>query len=48
MEDTKILQIPLKFEEELIGLSNQEIYDFRKELGIENNIDTPYCNHDIQ
>ena len=35
-QDTKILQIPLKFEEELIGLSNQEIDDFRNELGIEN------------
>ncbi|MFL2642284.1 MAG: DUF933 domain-containing protein [Dehalococcoidia bacterium] len=43
-QDTKILQIPLKFEEELIGLSNQEIDDFRNELGIENNIDQFYSS----
>ena len=43
-QDTKILQIPLKFEEELIGLSNQEIDDFRNELGIENNIDRFYSS----
>ncbi len=43
-KQTKILQIPLKFEEELIGLSEKEIEDFRNELGIENNIDKFYSS----
>ena len=43
-QDTKILQIPLKFEEELIGLSKKEIEDFRNELDIENNIGQFYSS----
>ena len=36
--------LDFSFEEELIGLSNQEIDDFRNELGIENNIDQFYSS----
>ena len=38
-QNIKVLQIPLKFEEDLIEISENEAKEFRNELEIENNID---------
>ena len=37
-QNTKVLQIPLKFEEDLVEIKEEEAKEFRNELQIENNI----------
>ena len=37
-QNTKVLQIPLKFEEDLLEIKEEEAKEFRNELQIENNI----------
>mgnify|MGYP003321672003 FL=1 len=39
-QNIKVLQMPLKFEEDLIEMNENEAIEFRNELEIENNIDT--------
>lgn len=41
-QNIKVLQIPLKFEEDLIEMNENEAKEFRNELEIENNIDIFY------